>query len=149
MCPLTWVRLLDCRFFAPNTCWIMDGDFMTATRYMCPMCTRNYKPWDESTAKMVANKLVVLDVRGNEKLASNFKCGKNDLLFFYVMRADTAEAKLQMRLKEIEIGLDDELRHLSEDDLYDTVISLTQASCSDRISRWPSCSRGRPTRSRG
>jgi hypothetical protein len=129
MCPLTWVRFLDCRFFAPNTCWIMDGDFKTAGHYKCPMCTRNYAPWKSSSAMMTANKLLVLDVRGNEKLASNFKCDKNDVLFMYTMWGDTAETKLQMRLKEIEMNLDEELRNLSEEDLYDKVISLIQASC--------------------
>jgi hypothetical protein len=129
MCPLTCVRFLDCRFFAANTCWIMDGDFKTAGHYKCPLCTRNYMPWKTTSAMMYANKLVVLDVRGNEKLASNFKCGKNDVLFFYVMWGDTAETKLQMRLKEIELNLDESLRDLSEDELYDKVISLIQANC--------------------
>ena len=106
----------------------MDGDFKTAGHYKCPLCTRNYVPWKTTAAMMYANKLVVLDVRGNEKLASNFKCGKNDVLFFYAMWGDTADTKLQMRLKEIELNLDDELRDLSEDELYDRVIKLIQDS---------------------
>ena len=108
----------------------MDGDFKTAGHYKCPLCTRNYRPWQTTTAMMYANKLVVVDVRGNEKLASTFNCSKNDVLFFYVMWGDTADTKLQMRLKEIEMNLDDELRHLSEAELYDKVIKLIQDSSS-------------------
>ena len=122
------MRFFDCRFFGSNKSWITDDD---STHYKCPICLRNYTQHKDSPQQMHANKVVVLDVSGNAKLARHFQCGKRDLLFFYVTLADTAaeRADLQMRLTPIELNVDEQLRHLPEDALYDMVISVIQESC--------------------
>jgi hypothetical protein len=122
---------MDCRFFGGRNSWITDGDF----HYKCPMCLRHYREWKDSQEQMHANKVVVLDVNNNAKLANYLQCGKRDFLFFYVRSGDSLSdpAALLGRLLQIENNLDGDLRDLPEDALYERVISLIQDCCQRSI----------------
>lgn len=112
-------RHLDCLHAIPGADWVRN---VRVTRYLCPACGRQYRPWKRQPGCALANKVFVCEGDGGSALA-----------FYPVVWPATPEQQLVNVVKRVTLGIDSELNALAPADRLDFV--LAQLS----LQRMPAC----------
>jgi hypothetical protein len=121
------VRLRPCGFYAPAKNWATDSNH-DGGWYRCPLCGLQYTPWQvRPTAYINANRLYVLEAEEDHTTVSGERILGGSVSFLPAYWPDTSTTALEGRLKEIYMGLNEEISAKTPQEVKQWVMDKTDA----------------------